>query len=81
MLYHHLLIIIALVNAQTILALFKRDIDLVAVIDDFGELIYREIDYRLNMMLNTFLFCFYAQLIGHLVIAVSNNGNILCCSM
>lgn len=31
---------------QQILSLLKRDIDLVAVIDDFGELIYREIDYR-----------------------------------
>lgn len=28
-----------------ILGLLKRDIDVIAVIDDFGELIYREIDY------------------------------------
>lgn len=27
-------------------SVFKRDINLVSVIDDFGELIYREIDYR-----------------------------------
>lgn len=31
---------------QSILKLLKRDIDVVSVIDDFGELIYREIDYR-----------------------------------
>jgi predicted unusual protein kinase regulating ubiquinone biosynthesis (AarF/ABC1/UbiB family) len=28
------------------LKVLKRDIDLVNVIDDFGDLIYREIDYR-----------------------------------
>ena len=32
--------------AQRILTALKRDIDLISVIDDFGELIYREIDYR-----------------------------------
>lgn len=26
--------------------LLKRDLDLVSIIDDFGDLIYREIDYR-----------------------------------
>lgn len=31
---------------QKVLRLLKRDIDLVSVIDDFGEIIYREIDYR-----------------------------------
>ena len=31
---------------QNILKYLKRDIDLVSVIDDFGEIIYREIDYR-----------------------------------
>lgn len=31
---------------QSVLGLLKRDIDLVSVIDDFGEIIYREIDYR-----------------------------------
>eukprot|EP01038_Epipyxis_sp_PR26KG_P009323 gene9323-12561_t len=31
---------------QKVLQLLKRDIDLVSVIDDFGEIIYREIDYR-----------------------------------
>lgn len=31
---------------QRVINLLKRDIDLVAIIDDFGELIYREIDYR-----------------------------------
>jgi aarF domain-containing kinase len=30
---------------QNIFKLFNRDIDLQSVIDDFGELIYREIDY------------------------------------
>lgn len=28
----------------------KRDVDLTAIIDDFGELIYREIDYRAEMV-------------------------------
>ena len=27
-------------------SLLKRDLDLVSIIDDFGDLIYREIDYR-----------------------------------
>lgn len=31
---------------QRLLKLFGRDINLVSVIDDFGDLIYREIDYR-----------------------------------
>ena len=31
---------------QRLLQLFQRDINLVSVIDDFGDLIYREIDYR-----------------------------------
>ena len=31
---------------QKILTALQRDIDLISVIDDFGELIYREIDYR-----------------------------------
>jgi len=31
---------------QSILKYLKRDINLVSVIDDFGEIIYREIDYR-----------------------------------
>lgn len=31
---------------QKVINLLKRDIDLVSIIDDFGELIYREIDYR-----------------------------------
>jgi aarF domain-containing kinase len=31
---------------QQFLTFLKRDLDLVSVIDDFGELIYREIDYR-----------------------------------
>ena len=31
---------------QRLLKLFRRDINLVSVIDDFGDLIYREIDYR-----------------------------------
>ena len=31
---------------QSLLSMLKRDVDLVAVVDDFGELIYREIDYR-----------------------------------
>ena len=31
---------------QRILAVLGRNIDLVSIIDDFGELIYREIDYR-----------------------------------
>eukprot|EP00607_Mallomonas_marina_P009422 CAMPEP_0182420552 /NCGR_PEP_ID=MMETSP1167-20130531/5436_1 /TAXON_ID=2988 /ORGANISM="Mallomonas Sp, Strain CCMP3275" /LENGTH=737 /DNA_ID=CAMNT_0024596649 /DNA_START=178 /DNA_END=2391 /DNA_ORIENTATION=+ len=31
---------------QRLLAALKRDVDLVSIIDDFGELIYREIDYR-----------------------------------
>lgn len=31
---------------QGALKVLKRDIDLVNVIDDFGDLIYREIDYR-----------------------------------
>ena len=31
---------------RLLLVVLKRDIDLVAIIDDFGELIYREIDYR-----------------------------------
>lgn len=31
---------------QRFLTFLNRDIDLVSVIDDFGELIYREIDYR-----------------------------------
>ena len=31
---------------QQVLTLLRRDINLVSVIDDFGELIYREIDYR-----------------------------------
>lgn len=31
---------------QKILNLLSRDINLVSIIDDFGELIYREIDYR-----------------------------------
>ena len=30
----------------TILSYFGRSIDLTSVIDDFGDLIYREIDYR-----------------------------------
>lgn len=30
----------------SILKTLKRDVDLTAIIDDFGELIYREIDYR-----------------------------------
>lgn len=28
----------------------KRDVDLTQIIDDFGELIYREIDYRAEMV-------------------------------
>lgn len=28
------------------LPFLKRDLDLVSIIDDFGDLIYREIDYR-----------------------------------
>jgi aarF domain-containing kinase len=32
--------------AQKILAAFNRNVDLVSIIDDFGEIIYREIDYR-----------------------------------
>jgi len=31
---------------QRLVAAIGRDIDLVSIIDDFGELIYREIDYR-----------------------------------
>lgn len=31
---------------QTVLLALKRDIDLVSVVDDFGELLYREIDYN-----------------------------------
>jgi predicted unusual protein kinase regulating ubiquinone biosynthesis (AarF/ABC1/UbiB family) len=31
---------------QKILRLLNRDLDLVSIIDDFGDLIYREIDYR-----------------------------------
>ena len=31
---------------QRVLNILKRDINLVSIIDDFGELIYREIDYR-----------------------------------
>eukprot|EP01031_Cornospumella_fuschlensis_P030254 gene30254-36560_t len=31
---------------QGILKLLRRDVDLVNVVDDFGELLYREIDYR-----------------------------------
>lgn len=31
---------------QSILKLLRRDVDLVNVVDDFGELLYREIDYR-----------------------------------
>eukprot|EP01041_Mallomonas_annulata_P010624 gene10624-22181_t len=31
---------------QKILKLLQRDVDLVSIIDDFGDLIYREIDYR-----------------------------------
>lgn len=33
-------------QVQNILARLDRNIDLVSVIDDFGEIIYREIDYR-----------------------------------
>lgn len=33
-------------RAQDVLKLLKRDVDLVSVVDDFGELLYREIDYR-----------------------------------
>ena len=35
---------------QNLLRALKRDIDLVSVIDDFGDLIYREIDYRAEVM-------------------------------
>jgi aarF domain-containing kinase len=31
---------------QSILKWLQRDVDLVNVVDDFGELLYREIDYR-----------------------------------
>lgn len=31
---------------QQLLALFGRKVDLVSVVDDFGDLLYREIDYR-----------------------------------
>ncbi|RYG66472.1 hypothetical protein EON64_09665 [archaeon] len=31
---------------QSILKLLRRDVDLVSVVDDFGEVLYREIDYR-----------------------------------
>jgi len=31
---------------QKVLRLLNRDLDLVSIIDDFGDLIYREIDYR-----------------------------------
>lgn len=33
-----------------LLRMLKRDVDLRAIIDDFGELIYREIDYRAEMV-------------------------------
>lgn len=33
-------------KVQYLLSLLKRNVDLVNVIDDFGELLYREIDYR-----------------------------------
>lgn len=31
---------------QRVFALLKRDLNLISVIDDFGELLYRELDYR-----------------------------------
>jgi aarF domain-containing kinase len=31
---------------QSIFRMLNRDIDIVSVIDDFGDLIYRELDYR-----------------------------------
>lgn len=33
-----------------LLGMLKRDVDLRQIIDDFGELIYREIDYRAEMV-------------------------------
>ena len=33
-------------RAQQLLQWLRRDVDLVSVVDDFGELLYREIDYR-----------------------------------
>lgn len=34
----------------SLLGMLKRDVDLRQIIDDFGELIYREIDYRAEMV-------------------------------
>lgn len=34
----------------SLLGVLKRDVDLRQIIDDFGELIYREIDYRAEMV-------------------------------
>jgi predicted unusual protein kinase regulating ubiquinone biosynthesis (AarF/ABC1/UbiB family) len=45
---------------QKVLDVLNRDIDLVSIIDDFGEIIYREIDFRyaLYSCFSTFLIHF-----------------------
>jgi aarF domain-containing kinase len=33
-------------RVQSVFSLLKRDVNLTSVVDDFGELLYRELDYR-----------------------------------
>ena len=46
--------------------LLKRDLDIVSIIDDFGDLIYREIDYRFKVTV-----VFFEELFSKVYVYVS----------